>query len=51
MQFQMSERDADWINYHVETLAELVQPAETDEKQLSFASLERKAFELFNASI
>ena len=39
-------RDRDWVEYHAEMLAELVQPDEVDHVQLTHAAIERKAFRL-----
>jgi replicative superfamily II helicase len=39
-------RDRDWVEYHAETLAELVRRDEVDSAQLAHASVERKAFRL-----
>jgi replicative superfamily II helicase len=39
-------RDKEWVEYHAETLAELVQPDEVDHAQLTHAAIERKAFRL-----
>lgn len=45
------KREEDWTKYHAETLAELVQLSEPDEKQLQFAAIERKAFELLRQNL
>ncbi len=45
------KRDGDWTKYHAETLAELVQLSEHDDKQLKFANIERKAFELLRQNL
>lgn len=45
------KRGEDWTKYHAETLAELVQLSEPDEKQLQFAAIERKAFELMRHNL
>ena len=44
-------RDEEWTKYHAETLAELVQVSESDDKQLQFAAIERKAFELLRQNL
>ena len=41
------KRDKDWIEYHAETLAELVAPNQIDINELKHANVERKAFRLF----
>ena len=45
------KREGDWTKYHAETLAELVQFSQPDEKQLQFAAIERKAFELLRQNL
>lgn len=40
------KRDRDWVEYHAETLAELVQPDEPGQTQLAHAAIERKALQL-----
>lgn len=44
-------RDEDWTKYHAETLAELVQSTDPNDKQLQFAAVERKAFELLRHNL
>jgi replicative superfamily II helicase len=39
-------RDRDWVEYHAETLAELVWPETVDRDQLAYAAVERNAFRL-----
>lgn len=39
-------RDRDWVEYHAETLAELVRPETLARDQLAHATVERKAFRL-----
>jgi replicative superfamily II helicase len=39
-------RDRDWVEYHADMLAELVQPEEVERAQLEHAAVERKAFRL-----
>jgi replicative superfamily II helicase len=39
-------RDRDWVEYHAETLAELVRPETVDREQLAHAAAERGAFRL-----
>lgn len=41
-------RDADWVEYHADSLAELVENKETDILQLELAKVERKALNLWN---
>lgn len=44
---QCLNRDVSWTKYHAQTLAELVEGYEVNQKnQLDFASIERKSFEL-----
>lgn len=40
------KRDRDWVEYHADMLAELVQPEEVEKAQLQHAAVERKAFSL-----
>lgn len=44
-------RDLSWTTYHAETLSELVQPQASDEGNLNYATIERKAFELFRQNL
>lgn len=39
-------RDRDWVEYHAETLAELIRPETVDSGQLAYAAVERRAFRL-----
>ncbi len=39
-------RDADWVAYHAEALAQLTEEKQIDTYQLELAAIERKAFEL-----
>jgi len=41
------QRDPDWIRYHAETLAELTENDPVDDEQLSNATIERNAFNLW----
>lgn len=41
-------RDKDWVEYHAETLAELVDEETSDESRFKQASVERKAFNLWH---
>ncbi len=42
------ERDTDWVEYHADSLAELVDMSELDKVQLQQAKVERKALNLWN---
>ncbi|MFP3344556.1 helicase, partial [Halomonas sp. SIMBA_159] len=42
------DRDKDWVEYHAETLAEMVDENETENLQIEQAKAERKAINLWN---
>lgn len=41
------QRDKDWLKYHAETLAELIEEESIDETEFSLARAERQAFDLW----